>query len=194
MILQPSECPCASPCAAGRSGSEGAIRRLWIVGALLLGVGLGFPARAQPLGMALGAFGGMGYDYEEGRPRWVGGGFVEAGPHDGVQVRIGAALIRPSDGVILRLETLMLANVHLGAWVFLGGGLGVDRAMGADGAEMRFPLFAAAGLKTRPLPGMPWRFFVEGRVSLPLPLLGPPSEPGERPLGIQFSAGALLSF
>ena len=172
--------------------TERAVKMPRIFGVLLLVLGVGLPAAAQPLGMAFGAFGGMGYD--GGKPRWFGGALLEAGPHDGAQVQIGAALIRPSEGVILRLDTLMLVNFRLGAWVYLGGGIGVERLTTSEGTTMQFPLFAAAGLKTRPLSGVPWRFFVEGRASLPLPLLTPSAGPGERPIGFQFSAGALLSF
>ena len=159
---------------------------------LMLGPGRPETAQGEPLGLAIGAFGGLGYD--RGERLWLGGALLEAGPLEGIQVRLGASLAWPPDGTLLRLETLVLLNFRLGAWVYLGGGIGVDRLTTSEGATMRFPLFAAAGLKTRPDLRIPWRFFVEGRASVPLPLLTPSAGPGERPMGFQFSAGALLSF
>lgn len=141
------------------------------------------PVRGEPLGLALGAFGGLGYS-PEGRV-WLGGALLEAGPLEGAGVRLGAALLLPPEGTRLRMETLVLLNFRLGAWVFLGGGLAVERLA----TQTQFPLFAAAGLKTRPLPGVPWRFFVEGRVGTTLP-----READVGPLGVQLLAGVLLSF
>lgn len=157
---------------------------------LALTLGLGQTAQGEPLGLAIGAFGGLGYD--RGERLWLGGLLLEAGPLEGVSIRLGASLVRPPDGTLLRLETLVLLNFRLGAWVYLGGGIGVDRLTMSEGATMRFPLLAAAGLKTRPDPRIPWRFFVEGRALVPLPLQ--PLSTGERPIGFQFSAGVLLSF
>lgn len=65
----------------------------------------------------------------------------------------------------------------------------MDRLTTSGGTAMQFPLFAAAGLKTRPLPGVPWRFFAEGRVGTTLP-----QGANAHPLGVQFLASVLLRF
>lgn len=142
------------------------------------------------MGLAVGALGGSGSD--RGGRLWLGGLLLEAGPLEGVQIRLGASLVRSPDGMLLRLETWALWNFRLGAWVYGGGGIGVDRLTISEGAAipMRFPLLAAAGLKTRPDPRIPWRFFVEGRAWVLLPLLSV----SPRGLGTLLAAGVLLSF
>ena len=163
------------------------VRILPLAVGLLLVSAPGGAAWGKPLGLALGAFGGLGYS-PEGRV-WLGGALLEAGPLEGAGVRLGVALLLPPEGTRLRLETSVLLNVRLGAWVFWGGGFAVERLSSDAGGRMRFPLFVAAGLKTHPLPGVPWRFFVEGRVGTSLS-----QGFGAHPLGVQFLAGVLLSF
>ncbi len=86
----------------------------------------------------------------------------------------------------------MMVNARMGAWVYFAGGLGVERQTFADGTPsvMSFPLVAAAGLRSRlVLMGVPWRFFVEGRLWTPA---SPSLE--TRPMGVELLAGVLLSF
>lgn len=134
---------------------------------------------AEPLNLHVGALTGL----QDGR-LWVIGPVVEAGPPDGAQVRVGATLSLLGETPLLQLETLVLFNFRLGAWVYLGGGVAVIRSSGPAGAFTTFPVLAAAGLRSRP--AGPWRFTVEGMLFLPLPL--------DQGFSTRASAGVLLSF
>jgi hypothetical protein len=143
-------------------------------------------AAAEPLGLAFGAYAAISSPLDE--PIWMAGLLLAAGPSEGVQVRLGTALAWPDQGTLLHLETLVLFNFRLGAWVYLGGGIGLTHLITGEGTEMTFPVLAAAGLKTRPLAHMPWRFFVEGK------LLWHPIQQQDAQLDTQWGAGVLISF
>lgn len=152
--------------------------------ALGLGMALAIPpneAHGEALMLHLGALGGL-----QAGQTWIFGPFALVGPADGLQVRIGAAFSVGSDASLMQLETVVLLNARLGAWVYLGGGVGVSRRTGPQGVQMQFPLLAVGGLKTPPVGR--WRFFAEGALLLPLPL-----ETGQR-WPTRLSAGLILSF
>lgn len=152
-----------------------------VLGALLTAIALFSPMvrAAEPLDLHLGALTGL----QDGDV-WVIGAVAEAGPPDGAQVRLGATLGPFGGARLLQLETLVLVNFRLGAWVYLGGGLAVLRSAGMEGEFTGFPLLAAVGLRSRP--AGPWRFTVEGMLFIHLP-------PG-RGFSTRASAGVLLSF
>jgi hypothetical protein len=155
-----------------------ALRFLW---ALLIAIALYSSTiwAAEPLNLHLGALTGL----QDGR-LWVIGTVAEAGPPDGAQVRVGATIGLLGEAPLLQLETLVLVNFRLGAWVYLGGGVAVIRSSGPSGGFASFPLLAAVGLRSRP--AGPWRFTVEGMLFVNLPL--------DRGFSTRASAGVLLSF
>jgi len=139
-------------------------------------------AMGEGLDLAFGAYGAMSSPF--GEPIWMAGLLLLAGPSEGLQARLGVGLAWPAEGALLQLETLVLLNLRLGAWVYLGGGIGVSRLKA--GTKVAFPLIAAAGLKTRKLPQTPWRFFVEGKLLFGLIR--------HAQLEMQWSAGVTVKF
>lgn len=134
---------------------------LWIMAVAIPGLAL--QAAQEPLLLALGAHGGM--RGVGGERVWTLGLMAEAGPSEGLQVRLGVELGVLGPVGLTQLETLVLLNLRFGARVHLGGGIGVAWMADTAQTQMQFPLLALAGLKTRPIG--PWSFAIEGMLLIP---------------------------
>ncbi len=113
----------------------------------------------QPLFVDMGANAGM---IESGIGRYYAvAGYVQSGPPDGFQFRLGGVFdVNNLGQTMTQIESLALMNFRFGSRVYLGAGVGVVGLTGNPGSGAGVPLIALAGLKT-PSTGN-FRLTVEG--------------------------------